>query len=496
MISTPDPAARRLATVTVPAPDLRPEPFLRHMAGGPRGFWAREDRWVAHGGLVAEVVVSDAAHGDRYGRVREAAAAIVRHPILVGTTRAPRARFYGGMSFRSDHRADDVWQDFPPALFHLPRMELEGDASGDAWLRIRELVDPGQEASAAVRLRREAEALRADLASRGLPARAAAARVLGRVSATDRPAWERAVEESLEAIQSGRVAKVVLARTLDVQIEGALDPVDVVAHLWVENRGSHVFLFEPMPGAALVGAAPETVVTLRDGVFHATAVAGSIRRGGSLREQAELAAALLASEKDRAEQRVVRDDVVARLETVAHQIRTDPQPHVLTLARIQHLETEIRASVGAGTGILDLLRLLHPTPAVCGLPRDAALDVLAEEEPFDRGWYAGPVGWFDGDGNGVFAPALRTAVLRDGAWRLFAGAGIVDGSVPALEWEETRIKFTPVLEALRSSGVVLDEPASGMGLDEPSTAGVVGEPVSAVIVDDPATAETSAADRA
>jgi isochorismate synthase EntC len=162
---------------------------------------------------------------------------------------------------------------------------------------------------------------------------------------------------------------------------------------------------------------------------------------------------LLASDKDRAEQRIALDDMLARLETVAHQIRTDPQPHVLTLPRIQHLETEIRASIPGGTGILDLLRLLHPTPAVCGLPRDAAMEFLSEEEPFERGWYAGPVGFFDVEGNGVFAPALRMGVMTAGGWRLFAGAGIVEGSVPALEWEETAIKFRPVLEALEASGV-------------------------------------------
>ena len=253
---------------------------------------------------------------------------------------------------------------------------------------------------------------------------------------------------------------MVLARTLDVGTEGPVDPARVAAALQEMNRGSHVFFFEPRPGSALVGAAPETVATLRDGVFHATAVAGSIRRGETPREQAELAARLLASDKDRAEQRIALDDMVARLETVAHRIRTDPQPHVLTLARIQHLETEIRASVPADTGVLDLLRLLHPTPAVCGLPRDAALDFLAEEEPFERGWYAGPVGFFDGDGNGIFAPALRTGVLHGGSWRLFAGAGIVEGSRPALEWEETGMKLTPVLEALQSAGVVLESPVA------------------------------------
>jgi len=446
----------RLATVTIPAPDLRPETFLRHATGSARGFWAREDRWVAHRGVVAELRGTSTSVVDRFDEVIDAARGHSIEPLISkGTSRAPRTRFYGGFSFRPDHRPEGVWSDFSGSLFHLPEFELEGDDTGDAWLRARAIATHGSEDEVFTQLRRQAETLRAELATLSdftPPSRP----VRGRSTPTDRGAWERAVDASLAAIRSGAISKAVLARTLDIEVADAVNPIDVVARLWEANRGSHVFLFEPTPGSALVGAAPETVATLRDGVFHATAVAGSIRRGDTPREQAELAAQLLASEKDRTEQQIALDDMIARLETVAHQIRTDPQPHVLTLARIQHLETEIRASVPSGVGVLDLLRLLHPTPAVCGLPRDAAMAFLAEEEPFERGWYAGPVGWFDADGNGVFAPALRTGVTTGSGWRLFAGAGIVEGSVPSLEWEETAIKFEPMLGALRGSGVTLE----------------------------------------
>ena len=147
--------------------------------------------------------------------------------------------------------------------------------------------------------------------------------------------------------------------------------------------------------------------------------------------------------------------MVARLTPFTGTVDAQPEPHVLTLARIQHLESEIRARVPDGTGVLDVLAALHPTPAVCGLPRDAALSLLSRQEPFERGWYAGPVGWFDGEGNGVFAPALRCAVARGSRWRLFAGAGIVAGSDPALEWDETGMKFEPVLRSLEASGARL-----------------------------------------
>lgn len=455
----PQPDIPRLATVTIPAPDLRPEQFLARAPGGRRGFWAQTDRWVAHAGTAAEVRVDALPDGggDRFAVLGAEARKIAADPVLApGATRPARIRFYGGLSFRDGHRAEGVWRGFPRAHFVVPELELEGDDSGNAWLRARARVAAGDEAGALERLRHLAETTRADLATLGERLEGRSADVGGRTVSGAQDSWEGAVEKCLEAIRAGRVSKAVLARTLEIELDRRIDPVHVAMRLWRANRGSHVFFFEPEPDAALVGAAPETVATLRDGVFHATAVAGSIRRGRSPREQAELAARLLASEKDRAEQRIALDDMIARLATVAHQIRADPQPHVLTLARIQHLETEIRATVSPGVGVLDLLRLLHPTPAVCGLPRDAALEVLAAEEPFDRGWYAGPVGWFDADGNGVFAPALRTGVVHGTRWCLFAGAGIVEGSVPASEWDETAIKFQPMLEALAEAGAALE----------------------------------------
>jgi menaquinone-specific isochorismate synthase len=275
------------------------------------------------------------------------------------------------------------------------------------------------------------------------------------------------VEEILEAIRAGRVSKVVLARTLDVDAPVAAEPVDVLEALRAGNPNTHVFLFEPEPGRALLGAAPEAVATLRRGVFHATAVAGSVARGGTRAEQEALAAELLGSAKDRAEQRIVVEDMVARLEPLARDVRAEPEPHVLTLARIQHLETEIRARVEEGTSILDLVEALHPTPAVCGVPREGALELLRREEPFDRGWYAGPVGWFTLDGDGHFVPALRTAVGEGRRWRLFAGAGIVDGSRPAAEWDETAIKLQPVLRALAAAGISLPEGEPGAPPDVP-----------------------------
>lgn len=359
---------------------------------------------------------------------------------------------YGGFAFRDDHEPREEWDEFPVGLFHLPLVEFDGEGDGPARLRVR--VEVGDDAEASLR-EAEVEADRIVERMERIVSPRAAGRMEAHLREGARLEWMGAVQETLDAVREGRFSKAVLARTLDVELAAPVSPVDMVLALWNQHPGAHAFLFEPRPGALLVGAAPEVLVTLRDGTVSATAVAGSVRRGDSPESDRALADGLLSSAKDREEHRVVVEDMVARMSPLAGPVTVQDEPHILTLARIQHLETEIEAAALPGRTALDLVEALHPTPAVCGVPRDAALAFLQEAEPFHRGWYAGPVGWFDTEGEGHFVPALRTAVGDGRRWRLYAGAGIVEGSEPALEWEETGIKFLPVLRALVESGADL-----------------------------------------
>lgn len=440
------PHAARFETARRTVPSGDPGRLLRALDGRPRGFWARGPRWVAHGGVLGEV--SAAPGPRRFAAIREAAAGWGAMGDGVEAL-----RFYGGFSFRDDHEPAGHWQAFPVALFHLPAVEFDGEGDGPARLRVRVLTGSDPE-EARARAESEADRLVEALASDApSPDRIA---MPGRIREGDRIRWMEAVEETLDAIRAGRVSKAVLARTRDVELDAPVPPVDVLLAIWGQHARTHAFLFEPRPGTVLLGAAPEALATLRDGTVTATAVAGSVGRGANPREDELLARELLESRKDREEHRVVVEDMVARLAPLAHPVSAQPEPHILTLARIQHLETEIEAPAPPGRSVLELVEALHPTPAVCGVPRDQALEFLLGAEPFQRGWYAGPVGWFDTEGEGHFVPALRTAVGDGRRWRLFAGAGIVQGSRPSMEWEETAMKFLPVMRALEASGVVLD----------------------------------------
>jgi len=434
---------------------VAPAAFLAAAHGGPRGFWASGRRWVAHAGAAAGVAVQggreDFGSSDRRSRFGVVQDRSARLFAKIGGEEG--ARLFGGFAFAPRPCDDPVWSSFPPALFQLPEAELEHDPQvGKCSLLVRGADRQEAETSWG----RWADTLSRSVAAGppGPPRRSASGVPSARRQrAAERAAWSRMVWRTLHRIQVGEAEKVVLARTLDVTPTRPVSPLELVLALWQESHGSHVFLFEPAPGEAVLGAAPETIATVVNGVVRATAVAGSVGVGADSVETAQLARRLFNSDKDRAEHDFVVQHMVARLSALGCTVERDVEPHVLTLARIQHLETKIAAGVPEGVTLLDILASLHPTPAVCGKPRNVALSILTESEEFDRGWYAGPVGWMGSDGKGIFVPALRSAVSSGRRWRLFAGAGIVPGSDPSLEWEETELKFDSVLRAMARAEV-------------------------------------------
>jgi isochorismate synthase len=244
------------------------------------------------------------------------------------------------------------------------------------------------------------------------------------------------------------VKKAVLARYLDLALARPANSLATLRYLREENRQAYVFYLEARPDRVFLGAAPELLARLRGTTFEATAVAGSVPRESEPEADRTRVRQLLESAKDRAEHGLTAEEMVEVLGPLLEEMEIEAEPRVLSLSRIHHLETTIRGRAREGEDILSFVEALHPTPAVCGRPRSEALSLIHDAEHFERGWYAGPVGWFDGDGDGIFVPALRSAVGSGRSWRLFAGAGIVAGSDPDAEWEETALKFEPALRAL------------------------------------------------
>ena len=430
---------------------LAPEPFLRTAGGGPRGFWGCGDAWAAWAGVAAELC-HDGREDGRFAHLR--AAAEIRSVLESQSPGSPArgssrpVRFYGGLSFADGTGSDAWWTAFPAARFVAPRVELErrdGETflsvtapAGPACGRAKQLGELEKRLDASETEMREARPEEADRVPPIVAVREPVTREM----------WSDGVDRILGRLRDAVARKVVLARPLDLELVEPPDPVTILEALRRRNPNSAPFLFEPAPGQALVGAAPEMLLTLEGRDLETMVVAGSAPRAGDQVEDDMLGRELLASEKNRLEHRIGVEELIERLSAITEDLRLDAIPRLHRLAGIQHLRTDLTATLAERAHVLDLVELLHPTAAVCGRPRAEALRILLEEEPEPRGWYAGPIGWFNTSGDGEFAPALRSAVVQGNRLRLYAGCGIVRGSRPGTEWEETRVKFRTVLHAL------------------------------------------------
>jgi len=309
----------------------------------------------------------------------------------------------------------------------VPRLII-GRRDGVSWVTHISLRDD-TEATEVVELQPIGERPRATLAAASL----------------SRDGFTVVVGNAVQAIREGRVEKVVIARDAVASIPPDADRRALLSELADRYPDCLTFAVD-----GLIGASPETLVSVHAHEASARVLAGSTARGAGSADDAAAAATLATSQKDLDEHSFAVRSVLDALQPHVRAITASELPFTLKLPNLWHLATDIEMQLGDDASALDLVAALHPTAAVAGSPRDAALELIAELEPFDRGRYAGPVGWIDQDGDGEWVIALRCARIDDdGSLTAYAGAGIVIDSDPESELAETRMKFRPIADALR-----------------------------------------------
>lgn len=414
--------------------DLDPRTLLADpIAHGVTASYERPDRGLALVGIgVSRRIEVPSGRGP--AAVREDVRQLFETPVE-GDAPGLRPRLLGGFRFNPNAPVGEPWATFGAGWLVLPRvlLVLDGESTGA-------ILAPGEDPGFA-----------ADLVMAALrPGVAPASGPLHVERPMNRPLWLDSVGTIAAQVREGAYEKAVLASQQFLRGDGTIAIGAALARLRENYPNCHVFTMTS-DGHTFLGASPELLVRLSDGQVEALGLAGSLRRGDTPEEDDQLGEQLMTSAKDRIEHETVVRAIRERLAPATEELHAPNAPRLRKLRNIQHLSTEITGRVRPGVDVLDLVQRVHPTPAVCGWPSAVAREVIAEHEEFDRGWYAGPVGWVDGAGDGEFAVALRSAVVEgDHAW-LFAGNGIMGDSEPELELAEVQWKYRPLIEALGST---------------------------------------------
>lgn len=453
-----DSRKKHLFAVTLPFEQIDPLAALE-LLGEPNAFqyyWEHPDENLSMaGGGETDIIKSN--HRDRFNIVNRQIARIRSHSVSFSplTHSLAGVHFLGGFSFK-DHPQEHQWRNFGTATFVVPEWLIIRDGQL-SLLTISTQVKPGtteDDLLQAIRQRITHILNRirnfshkdcpADFQNNGAPSFFET-----QIPTTAQSVWQQTINRAKEQILRGDFQKIVLAREVPIKLNRAPVATRMLNFLRNEYPTCYTFMMRMNRNAIFLGSTPEKLVAFRSTFILTDGLAGTISRGKTASEDTILERRLLQSDKDLREHGFVVEAIGDRLREVTHNLYYPAQPGIRKYPNVQHLYTPISASINKNIEPLDIVEKLHPTPAVGGYPREKTVDLIQGLEQIDRGWYAGPVGWINGNGRGEFCVAIRSGLLLEGQARFFAGCGIVADSDPLGEWEETNLKLIPMLSALK-----------------------------------------------
>lgn len=448
-VDTVEQLSGQLVSVSLPTPrPIDGLAVLSRVADKRRFLWEREVSAGLHTligyGVAVELVASGAS---RFDTMRD----LAQH--LYARAQGDAPPLFGGFAFNDEHTPQVVWEGMHAAQFVIPQVLIadEGDAGR---LIVSEYVPAdGDTVTARERLQTRCETLLDDIFWNTPPHTFdpewdEASSIEYPMSADD---WGRMITNATDQMGRGLLDKVVLARMAQVRFAKPVNVLRALAYLREHYANTYRFLFEPAVNTAFYGATPETLISWQDNTdnaIFADALAGTVKRGDTPEADAALAAQILNDPKERREHDYVVQGLRERLAPFVESVMADDTPGLMKLSNVQHLHTPVTGTLREPVDVFTLLKVLHPTPALGGTPREVAADLIDTLEPITRGWYAAPIGWVTPELRGRFGVGIRSAVSRGGTLWAYAGAGIVEESQPEREWRETDLKFRPMLNAV------------------------------------------------
>ncbi|MCH8569266.1 MAG: isochorismate synthase [Balneolales bacterium] len=443
-------------SLTIPCESIDPLAALE-ILGTPGQFqfyWEHPDEktGIAAGECLHRLNISD--EPDRFMAASAAIQQFTDRVIEYSTFRHTLAgvHFLGGFSFFEKLKAS-YWKDFKPADFIIPEWTLIKD--GELTLITVNIL--AQAHSVADDLIDSIGNRIAELVTRLLETTSRNQKTNGQkrnVSAEliDIPgsldSWQKSIREAQSLMDEGHIQKIVLSRVQQLKLSGSQQATRILNQLRHEYPSCYTFMINPGGEAAFLGSTPERLISIRSNYILTEGLAGSISRGDSATEDAILEKKLLNSDKDLEEHRLVVEMIVRKLQRFSDDVNYPAKPGIKKFSNVQHLYTPISAWTSNRYNPFSIIKYLHPTPAVGGVPTDEAISLIPRFEEYDRGWYAAPFGWINSKGRGEFVVAIRSGLLLENEALFFAGCGIVPDSDPVSEWEETNLKLIPMISAI------------------------------------------------
>lgn len=407
-----------------------------------RFYWQNSDKTLTLVGIGHAYTLSNQKKTNRYMDISQKWKQLCS--VLIKEEKDVDPILFGGFSFDEENRRNSEWDEYPSAYFVVPSFQMKIE-DGRTLISINMITDKKEAAEDFERLREERDHLihlaqveEFDFTDTN---------AIVSTNERNKDHYLNAVENVTKSIRSGKADKVVMARALELQFEHEINDVSVLHSISNEQQESYHFGLQK-GNSLFFGATPERLIEIRDGKAYSACVAGSIRRGKTASEDRMLGEELLGDRKNREEHQYVVGMISSIFESYCNEVRIPKAPKLMKIRDIQHLFTPVEGKLGQEVDIFSFVEALHPTPALGGVPTDIALNIIGEEEGMDRGYYAAPIGWTDAACNGEFAVAIRSSLIKGDHAYLYAGGGIVADSNPQEEYEETWVKFRPVLRAL------------------------------------------------
>lgn len=349
---------------------------------------------------------------------------------------------FGGFSFDPLKPKTKLWSKYSDSLFHVPTY-MYSEVNGQAYLTTNVVCTQHDDQSLFEKIGAERGAILSSIEG-FIPE---SENVLLKEADINPKKWMDNVETIVEELKAGSLKKVVLARESRLVFKKPIEIERVLANLMKLQKESFIFAFESN-GDCFIGASPERLIKKYGENVFTTCLAGSIPRGKTKEDDHILGDALLSDQKNLTEHQFVVDMIKEAMEESCTEVELPEKPQLMKMRDIQHLYTPVIGKTRDDASLLALVDRLHPTPALGGLPKKEAVERIREVEELDRGFYAAPLGWMDFRGNGEYAVAIRSGLIQDNEASIFAGCGVVQDSNAESEYQETKIKFRPMLTAL------------------------------------------------